>query len=826
MGRGRRPAHVWGWVALLSLLSGQVSAQAQSTAGVIQGRVVDAQSGDPLASADVTLSRRAGVGRGTTSTGTGAAPESADSVRWVVLSSTTTDQTGAYSFRDVGPGGYRLHVARPGYRIRELDVRVSAGPRPRVSVALDVVPIELIPLAVSVEGRGRVVDLNGREVPAGRISTVRLRQERYLASDARVLVSADVAESPTLGEPDVFRALQRLPGVSTRDDFSAELWTRGADWGQTRVYLDGVPLFNPVHGFGVLSGVSNRLISSITLHPGVRPSVYPEGGAAVVDLRSRSGLGEDGITGGVDVSLASAQAWSAGSLGDGGGWSAGLRRSWVDAVAAALSSDPTEQVPYAFWDLQASVTAPVSERHTLTASLLVERDRIRGEIPDVLQRTLSSWGNVGAMAGLEGHLRPGVRYRQWVGGTAYNATVEAIDGVFDSIFGAPSEAPADHAVRYAIVAGELVAERGGRWGVGYDLVHQTARYEGPETWPYSTTPPDLPHVSTDHSLTTVGLWGRQRWTVAPRVTLEGGLRVAGGGRLAGRRLDIAPNGAVRYRPTPTVSLVAGAGRYLQYAQSPTPVGPRIENVLQTGRRWMLAHGRQGPVRSDIVSLGGESWIGTSWLASATLYSRSSRNVLLPDPSPGLLVQRSPLASGRTEARGLELSARRLAGRVTGSAAYTLARADADVVGVRVPAPTDRTHVVDVSSVIALGRRAHLSAAFTYASGAPYTRVLQCVSENCQGVTLDDPFLRRAPTYASLDLMFDTSHDFGGWSLGWFVQARNVLGHDNAITYEETNLLCPGDTQSTPCLDGAAPQLIDRFTAGIPSLPLLGFRVTF
>lgn len=791
-------------------LSAAVAAQSATAPDAIRGRVVDAATGAPVADAEVTLRVRL---------------PSDTAARGRLVEVTSTDASGAYGFDGVPAGRYDLDVTRPGYRTRSVAVAVGSGARPRVSVALEVAPIELTPVEVEVPGRSRVIDGRGREVTVGRVGAVRLRQERFLTSDSRTITAADVEEAATLGEPDVFRALQRLPGVSTRDDFTAELWTRGADWGETRVYLDGIPLFNPVHGFGVLSGVNSRLVASATLHPGVQPVAFPEGAAAVVDLRSRSGIGEPAVTGGADVSLASAQAWAAGPVGTGGGWSAGVRRSWIDVVAGALARTPADRLPYMFWDAQAQGTVPLASGHTVTAGLLVERDEVTGELPDVLHNTAATWGNAGGTVALEGPFGGGLRYRLRAGGTAYDARVSRIEGGADTLYTAPEERPADHAVRYATVTGRLEGAEGG-WAIGGDVIRQTARYEGPETWPYSTTPPDLPLVADSAALTRAGVWARGRWRPIDDLTLETAIRVDGGDRVGGGRLTISPRVVARLEASEGLTLSAGVGRSVQYAQSPAPVGPRVEAVLQTGRRWILADAGRAPVRSRVATVGGEAWLSGAWLASVTAYGRRTTGLLLPDPTPGLLVQRPPLVAGRVHAAGIEASVRRLVGRVTGAASWSLSRARAHVVGLEVAAPTDRTHLVDLSATVRVGRRSRLSGAFTFASGAPFTRVVAPVEPTTPGVVLDDPFGRRGPAYASLDLVWDQGHDVGGWTFGWFVQLRNVLMRDNAGTYRSTSMVCPGDVQSTPCPGGAARRAVDRFSDGMPTLPLIGLRVTF
>jgi hypothetical protein len=106
-----------------------------------------------------------------------------------------------------------------------------------------------------------------------------------LDADSRVLTEADVREAVTLAEPDLFRTLQRLPGVAARDDYTAALGTRGAPWDQTQVSFDGLPLFNPLHAAGLVSAVNTDALGAVAFHPGVQPTEHAGGAAALVGLR-------------------------------------------------------------------------------------------------------------------------------------------------------------------------------------------------------------------------------------------------------------------------------------------------------------------------------------------------------------------------------------------------------------------------------------------------------------------------------------------------------------------------------------------------------------
>ena len=251
-------------LAIVSFLASNAGAQSSPPAGTLTGRVIDASTGQPVPAAVVTLEPA--------TSGLMIDPQA----RSVVASvrSIVTGAEGAYRFTEVAPGRYRLRIERLGYQSSALEIDVRRPVEAAVSVGLELAPVSLEP--VRVEQRAASLfqrAANGAaELDDARVNSERLRQSLFVTPDARMLTYADVMDGVTLGEGDVFRALQRFPGVGTRDDYTAELWTRGAPWTHTRVTFDGVPLFNPVHAVGVLSAITPEILGSVFFHPGVRPA--------------------------------------------------------------------------------------------------------------------------------------------------------------------------------------------------------------------------------------------------------------------------------------------------------------------------------------------------------------------------------------------------------------------------------------------------------------------------------------------------------------------------------------------------------------------------
>ncbi|MBI3260661.1 MAG: TonB-dependent receptor, partial [Ignavibacteriae bacterium] len=77
-----------------------------------------------------------------------------------------------------------------------------------------------------------------------------------------------------LGETDVFRVLQMLPGVKSPSELSSGLYVRGGSPDQNLVLLDNVVVYNPSHLGGFLSTFNNDALRDVRLIKGGFPSEY------------------------------------------------------------------------------------------------------------------------------------------------------------------------------------------------------------------------------------------------------------------------------------------------------------------------------------------------------------------------------------------------------------------------------------------------------------------------------------------------------------------------------------------------------------------------
>ncbi|MDR6565542.1 TonB-dependent Receptor Plug Domain [Chitinophaga ginsengisegetis] len=104
------------------------------------------------------------------------------------------------------------------------------------------------------------------------------------------LSTSDLQAMPRLlGEVDVMRALQSLPGVSGGPDGAGGLYVRGGGPDQNLVLIDGTPVFNFSHFFGVYSMLNANVVKTTDLYKGAFPARFGGRISSVVDIAMKEG---------------------------------------------------------------------------------------------------------------------------------------------------------------------------------------------------------------------------------------------------------------------------------------------------------------------------------------------------------------------------------------------------------------------------------------------------------------------------------------------------------------------------------------------------------
>ena len=94
---------------------------------------------------------------------------------------------------------------------------------------------------------------------------------------------------PSLGEKDIFRTFQLMPGISAANENSSGLYVRGGTPDQSLVLFDGIPIYNVQHLFGFYSAFNSNAIKDIQLYKGGFDAKYGGRLSSVVEITGKEG---------------------------------------------------------------------------------------------------------------------------------------------------------------------------------------------------------------------------------------------------------------------------------------------------------------------------------------------------------------------------------------------------------------------------------------------------------------------------------------------------------------------------------------------------------
>ena len=110
-----------------------------------------------------------------------------------------------------------------------------------------------------------------------------------------------------LGNVDLIKTIQLMPGIQISGELNSGIYIRGADAGHNHVLFDGAPVYNASHLMGFFSVFNSNHISSSTLHKSNIPSEFGGRLSGILEVSPRNEIPEK-VTGNIDAGILSSQA--------------------------------------------------------------------------------------------------------------------------------------------------------------------------------------------------------------------------------------------------------------------------------------------------------------------------------------------------------------------------------------------------------------------------------------------------------------------------------------------------------------------------------------
>lgn len=188
-----------------------------------------------------------------------------------------------------------------------------------------------------------------------------------------------------LGETDVLKAIQLLPGVQSGGEGQSGLFVRGGSPDQNLILLDGVPVYNASHLFGFFSVFNADAIKDVKLIKGGFPARYGGRLSSVIDINMKDGNKKE-FHGSASIGLISSKLTLEGPIiKDRTSFMVSARRTYLDPLArpfiksAYRANDQEGVAGYYFYDLNGKLNHKLSEKDRLHFSIYTGRDALYQE---------------------------------------------------------------------------------------------------------------------------------------------------------------------------------------------------------------------------------------------------------------------------------------------------------------------------------------------------------------------------------------------------------------------------------------------------------------
>ena len=200
-------------------------------------------------------------------------------------------------------------------------------------------------------------------------------QERTQMSTIEIPIEQIKALPAFLGEVDVLKTLQLLPGVSGGTEGTSGFFVRGGSPDQNLILLDGVPVYNASHLFGFFSVFNSDAINKVTLIKGGFPARYGGRLSSVVDIRLKEGNMQSFHGEGSVGLVASRFTFEGPIVKDKTSFIVSGRRTYIDLIARPfMKLDQGDAQGYYFYDLNAKINHKFSDKDRLYISGYFGRD--------------------------------------------------------------------------------------------------------------------------------------------------------------------------------------------------------------------------------------------------------------------------------------------------------------------------------------------------------------------------------------------------------------------------------------------------------------------
>lgn len=696
---------------------------------------------------------------------------------------TTTNGDGFFTLFNVPSENSTIQVQYLGYKVETLTLTKEIV-KDKITILLAPDFNKLDEVVINTDSRQQIIKMNEN------VSQISLSPKR-------------LASIPNLGEKDIFRALQLLPGVSGTNESSAGLYVRGGTPDQNLVLLDGFTVYHVDHFYGFFSAFNSDAIKDIQLFKGGFPAEYGGRISSVMDLTGKRGnINKVSFSGG--LSLVSANATLEIPIGEKANLLLAGRRSYTDIIRSGLynnifdlyndnnQSNGTRfpnfnnfqqnqtQPSFYFYDLNTKFSYNPSDKDIISISMYNGEDNL-----DSSRKNNNTFGsNIDGERSITTDIKDLLNWGNW--GSSIRWARQWNDKLYTNIVGAYSNYFSNRNRVNDVTIQLPDTTNNFKTGLVEDnnlkdytlRLHSEYKINSKHSLEFGgqITKNDVDYNYTFNDTITVidqkdegvlnTVYLQDKWSPSEKLNIVGGIRAT--------HFDVTdefyyePRFSLSYQLNDKLKLKGAWGRYYQFVN-------RIvrEDVTQGSRDfWLLADEENSPISFSEHLILGSSYEIDDWLfdieyfekemTGLTEFSLRFQSALGADPNDQLFFE------GTGISRGVDFLIQKMVGKFTGWMGYTLSEVVHTFPGLSDKpfySLNDQRHEFKLVNVLKAGRW-DLGATWVYGSGKPYTApngiytITLLDGTKTEYVSVGDKNGPRHAPYHRLDLSFTYKFDIG------------------------------------------------------------------
>ena len=268
-----------------------------------------------------------------------------------------TNLYGFYSLSLI-PGNYVLVFSYVGYEQKEVQITLDRNLVINIELTEQIHELD----EVTVSSSGRKAHVESTEMSVNKLPIKSIRRIPSL-----------------MGEVDVIKAIQLLPGVQASSEGASGFSVRGGNPDQNLILMDEATVYNASHLMGFFSVFNNDAVKDVKLYKGDIPAEYGGRISSLLDVRMKDGNNKKfSGTGGIGT-ISSRLTLEGPIIRDKTSYIVSARRTYADLFLPLAKDEVLRKSKLYFYDLNAKINHIFNDKNRIFLSGYAGNDVFKNE---------------------------------------------------------------------------------------------------------------------------------------------------------------------------------------------------------------------------------------------------------------------------------------------------------------------------------------------------------------------------------------------------------------------------------------------------------------